>query len=340
MKKSVRMRISLLLAGVMLATAACGGGGNSTASGGEMGNNEIILKLGHAMSDDHSWNVAAQKFSDLVEERSEGTIKVELYPNSSLGGDRDLFEGMQMGNVDMALIAGVIGNFYEPIQLLELPYIFNSQEHLEKVIYGDVGSEVLAEILEQTGVRGLEWWERTPRELTANKAVNTPQDLKGMKIRVPEITASIDGWKAMGANPTPMAQSEVYTALQQKTIDGQENPLANAAAVNIQEVNKYCMLTDHVYGYVLHLVSDKTWNKLTPEQQQIITDCAKEAREYQNTLIYDEEAKIRKEWEEEGVTFIEVNKEDFAELAKSVHAEYAEQYGQELYDKIVAADAE
>ena len=199
----------------------------------------IVLKLGHIQSENDFWHLGSLKFKEEVEKRSNGTMTVNIYPNSTLGGDRDMAEGMQMGTVDFALIAGVLGNFERSIGLLELPYLFNSQEEFSKIVYGPIGDEIAGNVQKASGILILDWWDRGARQVTANKPINKLEDIKGLKIRLPEIPAMVATWKTMGAAPTPMAWSEVYTGLQQHVIDAQENPIPFIYGGRIHEVQKY-----------------------------------------------------------------------------------------------------
>ena len=156
--------LSLILAG-------CGDGSKKSAEPASAAK-PVTLKLGHVLDSNHAWNKAAVKFAELVDQKTKGTVKVQVFHSSQLGNDRDLAEGLQMGSVDMALIAGVLGNFYDGIQLLELPYLFNNQDHLKKVIYGPVGEEIKQNLQKKAGIIGFEFWERGPRELTSNKPIN------------------------------------------------------------------------------------------------------------------------------------------------------------------------
>ena len=171
--------------------------------------------------------------------------------------------------------------------------------------------------------------------LTANKAVKSPADLKGMKIRVPEIPVSVDAWRALGTNPTPMAFGEVYSGLQQKVIDGQENPMAIIATAKLNEVQKFVMRTNHIYGYVALAMSERNFQKLTPAQQQAVTEAAKEATAWENKLVWDNEELLAKELTGKGMTFVDVNKDEFINAVKPVHATYATKLGKDLYDRIV-----
>ena len=332
-----RMTKLLLVLALALVATACGGGTETQdANADGSGQKEVVkLKLGHIATENDAWHKGALKFAELVEQKTNGEVIVEVFPSSTLGNDRDLIEGMQLGSVDFALVAGVLSNFYEPYSILELPYLFRDKEHLEKVLYGPIGEELKAELLENAQLRGLQFWMRGPRELTANKKVETLEDLKGLKIRVPEIPASLAAWEAMGATPTPMAFGEVYSALQTGVIDAQENPRALIASSKFQEVQKYLMKTDHVFGYVLLTMSDITYNKLTPEQQKAIEEAAKEATEYENQLVFELEDQLLEELTNAGMEFVELDVAPFVEAVQPVHQEFAAKYGQELYDKIV-----
>lgn len=293
------------------------------------------LRLGHIQSEDHAWHKGSEKFAELVEDKTNGSVKIDLYPSSTLGDDRDLVEGMQIGSVDFALVAGVMSNFYEEYSILELPYLFEDQDHLEEFLYGEGGEELQEKTLGETGVRGLEFWVRSPRELTASKLVESPSDLKGIKIRVPNIEASVKGWESMGANPTPMNFSEVYSSLQTGVIDAQENPIPFIASSKIQEVQDYLINTDHVYGYVQLLMSDKTYEKLNESEQQAIEEAALEAREYQNDVAEEQEEESLEMIKDEGVEVIDVDQDPFREKVQPINEKLADKYGRELYDEIV-----
>lgn len=326
-----------LIAALTIVTAACGSSkseGGGSGSGSDSGK-VVKLRLGHITSDTDAWHLGAQKFAELVSEKTNGSVQIDLFASSTLGNDRDLIEGMQLGSVDFALVAGVLSNFYEPFSILELPYLFRDREHLEKVLYGPVGDKLREDLLANAQVRGLQFWMRTPRELTVNKRVEKVEDLKGVKIRVPEIPASIEAWKAMGATPTPMAFGEVYSSLQTGVIDAQENPVAFIASSKMEEVQKYLVKTNHVYGYVMLAMSDLTYKKLTEEQQKAIEEAAIEATEYENQLVFEQEAELLEKLQASGMEIIEVDTTSFMEKAQTVHAHFAAKSGQELYDSII-----
>jgi tripartite ATP-independent transporter DctP family solute receptor len=323
---------------MLLSLALVGCGGDKEAANGAKDSGEVVeLKLGHIQSENDLWHEGALKFKEEVEARSNGQIKISLYPNSTLGGDRDMAEGMQIGTVDFALIAGVLGNFEPSIQLLELPYLFNSEEEYNKVVHGEVGKEIADRVLQASDIRILNFWDRGPRHVTANKEINTLEDIKGLKIRLPEIKAMEQTWKAMGAAPTTMAWSEVYTGLEQNVIEAQENPIPFIYGGRIHEVQEYLALTAHKYEYVTLSMSEQTWSKLTPEQQQIITEAANVATDYENGLVKDKTAEILETMKSEGLKVTTPDTAAFAEAAKKAHPEFAKTVDYELYEKILEA---
>ena len=235
-----RIFAGVMAAAMMLSLTACGGSSTSTttAAAGETeaagtesteaaasSDEQVTIKLGHIQAESDVWHLASEVLAEKAAEYSNGTINIEIYPNSTLGGDRDMAEGMQMGTVDMALIAGVLSNFDDSISLLEIPYIFHSDEEFEKIVYGDCGEEIAQNVLDSSGIRILDWWERGPRLITSSKPINSLADAKGLKIRLPEIKAMQEVFTAWGMAPTTMSWSEVYTSLSQGVIDAQENPI-------------------------------------------------------------------------------------------------------------------
>lgn len=333
-----KFMIGFVTLSLLITLTACGNDDSSedASSEGEV----TTLRLGHITNESDAWHLGAKKFAELVEEKTNGSVVVELYPSSTLGNDRDLIEGMQLGSIDFALVAGVLSNFYEPYSILELPYLFKDNEHLEKVLYGEVGNQLKEDLLENAQIRGLEFWVRGPRMLTANREITSADQLSGLKIRVPEIPASIAAWEAMGATPTPMAFGEVYSSLQTGVIDAQENPLALIESSKFSEVQDYLMLTNHVYGYVQLTMSDLTYQKLTDNQQKAVEEAAKEATEFENSLVYELEEELLQKLKDAGMNVVEPDVNSFASEAKKVHNKFADesQNHRKLYDSIVDAE--
>lgn len=297
----------------------------------------IVMKLGHIQNESDLWHLGALKFAELVDAKTKGEVQVKVFPNSTIGNDRDMAEGLQIGSVDFALIAGVLGNFEPSIQIMELPYLFKDETHLRKVMYGPIGDQILDKLLKSSDIRGLTFWERGPRQLTTNKPVNSLSDIKGLKIRVPEIPPIIAAWKAMGTNPTPMAWGEVYTGLQQNVIEAQENPIPFIHAGKIYEVQKYIAMTNHKYEYVLIAMSNKAWLKLNPQQQKAVKEAAAESTQYENKLVFDKSDNLLKDLQAKGMKVTKPDTTEWAKQARTVHQQFAEKYGIDLYNKIIEA---
>ncbi|MBS9477566.1 TRAP transporter substrate-binding protein [Ancylobacter radicis] len=277
---------------------------------------DVTLKLGHLANEENIWHKAALKFGEEVQKLSDGRVKVQVYPNESLGKEMDLINGMQLGTADMTITGESLQNWAPKASLLALPYGYRSLEHMDKVASGDIGKQIEAEIIEKAGVRPLTYFARGPRNLSANKEIKTPDELKGFKLRVPNVPIFVAAWQAMGANPTPMAFSEVFTSLQNGTINGQENPLALFKSGGFYEVQKVINKTEHVRSWIYLVISERTWNKLSDADKAAVTEAAKRTQAYERELFLADEAALVKDLEGRGVKFVEVDKAAFAAKAR------------------------
>ena len=297
----------------------------------------LELKLGHVVNEKDVFHAAAEKLKEVAEKNPKADLKITLFPNAKLGDERNLLESLKMGSVDMAIITGgPVINFLPKFGVLDLPFLFTSPEQAYRVLDGKIGQGFFKD-MEALGWKGLAYGERGFRNVTNSKRpVKTPADLKGLKIRVMQNPVYVDAFKAMGANAVPMAWMETLTALQQKTIDGQENPINVIEAFNIAESNKHMTLTRHSYSPNLILMSMRTWKKLNPEQQKVIMNASKVAAKYNRDL----DAKMEKEWlaelKKQGMQIVE--KPDikaFREAVKPVYEKYEPQFGKDLIQAIL-----
>ncbi|RBO52755.1 C4-dicarboxylate ABC transporter [Rhodovulum sp. BSW8] len=277
---------------------------------------EITLKLGHLANEDNPWHKASLKFGEELSALTDGRIAVEVYPNESLGKEIDLINGMQLGTVDMTITGESLQNWAPMAALLALPYAYSSIEHMDEVASGEIGQKIEAQIVERAQIRPITYFARGARELTSNRPVESPDDLKGLKMRVPNVPLFVDVWKSLGAQPTPMAFSEVFTSLQNGTIDGQENPLALIRSANFNEVQKYVNLTDHVRSWIYLTISELTWAKLSAGDQAAVLEAAKRAQAYERELFQQSLADDRAWLEEHGMIFVEADNAAFAAKAK------------------------
>ncbi len=234
----------------------------------------IEIKFGHVDSPDvciSKKGAAGAAFKNLVEAETTGAVDVKVFPAGQLGNERELIEGTKIGTIQMSMVSAAIAGFYKEAQVLDIPYLFSSAPVAWKVMDGWFGKEMAADCLKKTGMRVLAYGETGFRNFTnSNRPIKSPGDMKGLKIRVMEAPVYVNMVKALGAAPTPIAWTETYTALQQKVVDGQENPVSVIMMVKFYEVQKYLTLDGHSYGVDFILINDKFYQTLTKETQQII----------------------------------------------------------------------
>jgi tripartite ATP-independent transporter DctP family solute receptor len=200
--------------------------------------------------------------------------------------------------------------------LLAIPYAYRSLEHMDEVAGGEVGDAIEAQIVENAQVRPLAYFARGPRDLTSNRPITSPDELNGLKMRVPNVPLFVDVWSALGAQPTPMAFSEVFTSLQNGTIDAQENPLALIRSASFDEVQSHVNMTDHVRSWIYLAIAEQTWQSLSEEDRAALQEAAQIAQEYERGLFEQSLADDRAYLEENGMTFVEVDGAAFAAAAK------------------------
>ena len=277
---------------------------------------EITLKLGHLANEDNSWHKASVKFGEELSALTSGRIAVEVFPNESLGKEIDLINGMQLGTVDMTITGESLQNWAPKAALLAVPYAFKTIEDMDAFASGEVGDQIKAQIIEKVQIRPIAYFARGARDLTSNRPIKTPADLNGLKMRVPNVPLFMDVWAALGANPGPMAFSEVFTSLQNGTIEAQENPLALIRSASFYEVQSHVNLTDHVRSWIYLTIAESTWNKLSDEDKAAVTEAAARAQAYERELFTTSLQEDRAFLEGKGMTFVEVDAAAFQAAAK------------------------
>ncbi|RSL29706.1 TRAP transporter substrate-binding protein [Salibacterium salarium] len=296
-------------------------------------NDEIILRFGHGAAESNERHLAIMRFKELVEEESNGKIKVHVYPNEQLGSEAEMIESVTLNDLQM-VAASAYSQYNQRMSVFELPYLFNSYEEAWEVLDGEVGEKVAEPLLEDN-LRVMAYFENGFRHVTSNKPIESPEDLKGLNIRTPEFPLSLSTFEALGANPTPMAFGELYMALQQGTVDAQENPVANTYASKFQEVQDYLNFTGHQYMPLPAAISEEFWQSLSPELQEIVKTNAQKAAQYHRDLIVKNEEKMVKELQEDGMKVVRPPKEDFREKTKGVYESFKKEHGDELVDQIL-----
>lgn len=284
---------------------------------------------------------ALERFGKIVEEKSGGDMKVNIFHRGELGAEREMFNYLKTGAVEMGLSGSVVIATLAPMYgALDMPYLFSSQAHLRRVISGSIG-DGLRKKIQEAGIRVIGSMDRIPRHLmTKGKIVRKPDDLKGIKIRVREIPVQVDAWRALGASPVPMNPSEIYMALQSGTIDAYENTLDSGYSISIWEVQKILILTGHVREVQWLMASEKFWGKLDDRQKKIITDAAQECMVYGDKLSAVQDADYIKKVKDKGMKIIELTDDEkgaFRDRIKDVPKKFEKIWLPGLYEAILKA---
>src|SRR5262249_2216816 len=238
---------------------------------------QTAMKINIALAQNSHYGVAIDTFAREVEKRTDGRYKVQTFYSGALGAERESVEGVQLGTLDLTLTStGPLPNFVPDVAILDIPFLFRDYAHARAVLDGPIGQELLAKFPAK-GMVGLAWGENGFRHMTNSKRpVNLPEDLKGLKMRTMENPIHIEAYRQFGILPTPMAFTEVFTALQQGTVDGQENPLSVITSAKLDQVQKYLSLTGHVYSPAVFLMNKAQWDKLSDADKQAFLDAARE----------------------------------------------------------------
>lgn len=293
----MKKKLTWLITGVMCISllAGCGGSNSGgTGGGGEAeAPKQYKIQAAHGAAETTAMHDGWVEFKRLVEERSEGNITVEIYPNQQMGGDREIIEATQIGNLTMCSPSTApLAAFNNAFFVLDLPFLFANRDQVYEVLDGPAGVELLG-TLEEFKLKGLGYWENGFRNFTNDtRPVKSPADLTGLKVRTMENEIHLAAWRGMGANPTPMAFGELYTALQQGTVDGQENPFELIYSTKFHEVQKYITKTQHIYSAYIPLMNLEFYNSLPAEYQTLIDQAIVDATAVQRANAAKKDADI------------------------------------------------
>ena len=328
MKKCV---ISVVMA-LMVAAAAFAGQAEAATT----------LRLGHVVSDNSSLDKGLDYFAKLVSDKSGGELKIQVFPNSSLGDNTAMMEQLQFGSLDMmAPSVAALSGFTPSTAIFDLPYLFKNEAAAEEVLDGPLGDTV-GKALEPQGFYLLGWMTQSWRHLTCNKEVTKPADVAGIKIRTMDSKYHMAHFNTLGASAIPMAMSELYTALQQGTIDAQENPYTNIVNSRFYEVQKYVVETGHIYDACPLIISTITWKRLDDNQKKIIQEAAAEAVNWERAEVKKDDAVFREQVKKSGTTVIVLTPEERAEFRKAaqpVYDEFVKEQGQAGADAVKSVEA-
>ncbi|ORC31167.1 ABC transporter substrate-binding protein [Marispirochaeta aestuarii] len=296
------------------------------------------ITAGLGLNDKSAAYEAMVYFKELVEEGSDGRIVMEIYHSSQLGDDREMMEALQRGEQEMTVPSTApIVPFVPEFGVFDLPFLFPKHEDADRVLDGEIGQRILDK-LSDVGLKGLVYWENGYRNLTNSvREVRTPADVKGMKVRTMENPMHLDAWRTMGANPTPMAFGELFSAMQQGVVDGQENPWGTIYLQNFHEVQTFASDTGHVYSPFVLMISQKYWDNLPADLQKVVMDAAVKSRDKNREL----NRKYNKEYMsklKEVMTVSELTLEEKAQFqtaVQSVYDQYADAIGRGLINEVM-----
>lgn len=296
-----------------------------------------IIKLGHDQPERSTHHQAALKWRELVESRTKGDVQVRLFPAQLLGTGTQMVEQVQAGALEAALIPTAwIAPIAQSVQILDLPFLFPSREVAYRVIDGPVGQEILKP-LNKVNIEGVAFWEGGFKQFTGNFPIREPKDYEGHKIRTMPAPVIIEQFKAFGATPVPIDFKELYTALQQGTVDGQENPIATTVLMRFHEVQKYLTLSDHGYIAYVFLLNRPLLERLPSATREILVQTAREAGRHQRELIAESEKGHLETMRKAGLEITKLTPEQrakFEQAARRVHDWYAQRHGGDVLERV------
>lgn len=276
----------------------------------------FTFRLGHLANEDNTWHLAAVHFDSLLNARTGGKVRVDVFPNEQLGKEIEMIRSIQAGITDMTITGGTLQNWCNLAAFTDMPFLLRDTLHLQKLANGEIGKSIENTIYEQTGLRIICYFQRGPRYLTSNRPIQHPSDLKGLIVRVPNVPSYVTAWQALGAKPTPMAFSEVFTSLQQGTVEAQENPLAMIRSANFAEVQSYLNLTEHVISWVYVVIGERQFRKMPDQYQQIFLESARDMQAYEHRLFLEKEKIFWQELKDAGMIFTDVDHDAFREISE------------------------
>lgn len=281
------------------------------------------LRAGHVLATEHPYNDGLLKLSELVAAATDNHVIIDVFGNSQLGNERDMIEGLQLGTLEMCLVSTApLSGFTSDFLVFDLPYIFADTATARGCVDSEIGQGML-DALSEVGIKGLVYYENGFRNTTNSLLpIEHPEDLQGVKIRTMENPIHMDTFREMGADPTPMAFGELFTALQQKTIDGQENPLANVYLSKFYEVQTYLSMTEHFYAPAPLIMSLEAFENLPAEYQTALVECAQEAREYERGLLDEMNKQLEADLVAEGMLVNTIDKAEFRAAVQGVYDKY------------------
>ncbi|WP_299549786.1 TRAP transporter substrate-binding protein [Seonamhaeicola sp.] len=296
---------------------------------------EFRLRASLIVSERHTWFQAFEYFSEILEERTNGRMVLENYHSEQLAKELEAIRLIRAGVIDMTNTGSPLSNWVEVLTFCELPFLLRNSTDMRKLIDSDIGKRMEQEMIDKVGLRPLGVFPRSPRHLTSNRPIKHPDDLNGLIVRVPNVPSFVTAWEALGAKPTPMAFSEVFTSLQQGTVEAQENPYPMIWAGGFYEVQKYINQTAHVVSWSYPVIGEKQFQSFPDDLKAIFLKAVEDMVEYEHKLFLQSQQKIISKLEAAGMTFVEVDKDAFGAVAREAIYNSLSAEMQEVYNTIL-----
>lgn len=331
MKKGIRAMLSSLVASSLLFTVGAGQAADVK---------ERTLKVAFVQVKDHPQGFSLERFAEIVSKNSDGKLKVRLYPGGTLGGDAAVISSLQGGTIEMTLVAtSLLGGQIKEFAMLDFPYLFNEFKEVDAVLDGPIGKK-LNDKLPEKGLIGLSYWDHGFRNLTnSRRPVAKLEDIQGLKIRVLQLPLYVDMFNTLGANAVPMPYPELYTGMETKTVDGQENTFSSIETAKFYEVQKYASTTRHVYQPLILLFSKKVWDQFSNDERKILLDAAEETKPYARKVSRDADVKALETIKAKGMIVTDFPPQAVAQVReklKPVTDKFAKEAGEALVREMYA----
>src|SRR5262245_8639457 len=318
-----------LLTAITAATVALAANGTAVA--------QTIIKVGHDQPDRSTHHQAALKWKEIVEARTNGQVQVRLFPAMTLGSGTQMVEQTQAGALEVSILPTAwVAPLAPSVQILDLPFLFPSREVLYRVIDGPTGNEILKP-LNKVNIEGITFWESGFKQFTGNFPIREPKDYSGHKIRTMPAQVIQEQFKAFGATPVTVDFKELYSALQQRVVDGQENPIATIALMRFFEVQKYLTLSDHGFIAYVFMFNKPFLDQQPANVRTVLVDAALEAKQFQREIIVKSETEHLETFRKAGIEIIKLTPEQrgrFEQASRPVHDWYTQKFGSETLDLV------
>ncbi len=334
--------ITFVLSIAMIVLAACGSDSEKSSDGENSNEETYTIKVANFYAEDHPQNVALrEKFKPLIEENSGGTLKVEIFDNNKLGGEKEFYTAVRNGTVEMGLPGMIMQADVPKMGVIEWPFLLNDMEHAKKVLDGPIGKELTDELSEKHGVHALTWSANGFRMVSSNQEVASMKDFKGLRLRMPNTPIFVNVGQHLGANVSPMPLSEVFTALEQNVVDGQDNPIGVVRSSGLYEVQSHILESRHGFSPNVLIVNQKFWDKLSADQKKVIEEASKAYSDYEWELSNKSYEADKKFLMENGMKFVTPNEKFKKQMSDAVQPIYEENYkefpwAKEMVEKIKA----